>query len=316
MVSVFPLQSLQLLISKLVNRLDRWIWPQNKAIDSTSVSFYQFQPFPHGLKKHQVSGWVKLQKKRLTPFTTSDSYEFVSTSGLHLWICTSPFTGIPETAAQQALPDGQYIVQGKNHAYRQTWSKFQLINCEVMASVSEISQGNNDITKLLQQNEHGWAIPRKLDSKLRQASVWLGIVAFCAICVVVWMSTAYLSGTIQRSAAEQQVTALQETLGDKLSMQADLNQALDVVNGLSNWHQEYAFLPETLASVASVINRQNNWQLNTLTWQNRVISMEVYSSDLDITQMVVDLEQLPNLTQINIRPHISDNTWILEATVK
>jgi hypothetical protein len=105
-------------------------------------------------------------------------------------------------------------------------------------------------------------------------------------------------------------------LGEKLARQSQLQNQQQGLLTLQNWHNEFGFLPETFAAVASKISLQGEWKANAITWQNGILTLEISSTTLDIAMLVSELEQSESLSKINIRPHANANTWTLEASVK
>jgi hypothetical protein len=294
--------------------IERFIWPVDQAIDSETKSFFVFKAYPKELKRKQIEQWALLQTKSLSPFVGGHYYQFLSKAGLHLWFSQQPFHGLPETAMQANQSNSIQQVSSIKYNYQQTWHEGLLVSC----FAQERADVDNQLAAFpLEINKRApWAVTRKIDKQLRKPSTWLGLTLFVFLCVLVWQTTAYFSLKIQNYNAQQRTTELQDSLGEQLSIQSQLQKQQQGLLSLQNWHREFAFLPETLAKVAEKINLQGEWQANTITWQNRTLVIELISKKLDIAILVTELEGADTLSNINIRPHVSDNTWVLEASIK
>ena len=298
-------------LDKVLSTADRFFWPTTNVVDVQSKTFFVYKPYPKQLKRSQIKQWATLQSHSLSPFTSGHHYQYLSAKGLHLWFSQAPLIGVPETAMQVSLKDGTYVVQGNKHFYQQTWLDGALINCITLSANT-----GNVVTPLEIDQRHPWALPRKIDNKLKQPSTWLGLGAFIGLCATVWFVAAYITLSIQLHNAEQDIAALQESLGEKLAEQAKLQNQQQNLLTLQNWHNEFGFLPETFAATAEKINLQGPWKANSISWQNRLLSLELTAQNIDIAKLVAELESVPRLAQINIRPHLAENTWVIEASAK
>ena len=290
--------------------VDRLIWPSQQQRDETSSSFYVFKVYPKSLKTKEIKQWADLQISTLSPFSQGDHYYYLSKKGLHLWVAAGKFSGIPETAYQNALEDGEHIVTGKQDNYRQVWKDGSMYSCS-----SALKETSNQQPLPISFNQP-WAVTRNLDKQLKQPTVWLGMCFFALLCCFLWWATGYATISLQEKNAEQEVSQLTETLGEKLNLQNTLRNNTQLLAGLNSWHQNYDFLPETFALVAEKLNQQGKWRANSLIWQNKTMEIELLSKDIDITSLVSELEKIGSLQQVSIRPHDANDTWILEAETK
>ena len=293
--------------------LDQFIWPAVQAIDSDTKAFYVFKPYPKQLKRMQIEPWAQLQCKALSPFINGEHYKYLSKAGLHLWISQTGFHGLPETALQATLGNGSHIVTGTKYHYQQTWSDGLLVDCQTL---EKSVQQSDAVTPLLLNQKFPWAVNRKIDSQLKTPSTWLGIILFVFLCGVIWHAAGFLTLSLQSHYAEQTTNALQEKLGEQLARQERLQSQQRSLANLQIWQSEFGYLPETFAAIVEKISQQVTWQANSITWQNRTLVLELVAKELDIATLVAALEQVNSLDRVNIRPHISDDTWILEATLK
>lgn len=298
-------------LNTLLNAADHFIWPQTKAVDTQSKLFFVYKAYPKQLKRSQVGQWASLQSHALSPFINGQHYQYLSATGLHLWFSQNTLNGIPETAMQVSLKDGVHVVTGAQYIYQQTWRNNTLVNCTSVTSTADA------VPELLLINKRDpWAVARKIDNYLKRPSTWLGLSTFIGVCATVWFIAAYVTLGVQRHNAEQHIEALQTSLGEKLAEQAKLQNQQQNLLTLQNWHNEFGFLPESFAAVVEKISLQGNWKANSISWQNRLLSIELSAKNLDIAKLVAELESVPRLAQINIRPHLAENTWVIEAAVK
>lgn len=298
-------------LNSLVNAVDHFIWPQAKVIDTQSKLFFVYKPFPKQLKRSQIVQWATLQSHALSPFINGHHYQYLSATGIHLWFSQHSLSGIPETAMQVSLKDGIHRVKGVLHIYQQTWRDNTLVNCTTLGSLTD-----ETAVPLCINKRDPWAVSRKIDRHIKRPSTWLGLSVFLGLCATVWFVAAYTTLGIQRHNAEQQIEALQTSLGEKLAEQAKLQNQQQNLLTLQNWHNEFGFLPESFAAVVEKISLQGTWKANSISWQNRLLSVELSAQNLDIAKLVAELESVPRLAQINIRPHLAENTWVIEAAVK
>jgi hypothetical protein len=300
------ISNIQAYIDQSLALVERLIWPSQQQRDETS-SFYVFKVYPKSLKTKEIKQWADLQVSSLSPFSQGDHYHYLSKKGLHLWVTASKFTGIPETAYQSALEDGEHMVVGKQGIYRQVWKDGSMYSCSA-AFKDTASQQSLPISF-----NQPWAVTRNIDKKLKLPNVWLGLCLFALLCSLLWWATGYVTIGLQEKNAEQKASQLTESLGEKLDLQNTLRNNTQLLVGLNNWHQEYDFLPEAFALIAEKLNKQGKWRANSLIWQNKTMEIELLSKDIDITSLVSELEKIGSLQQVSIRPHDANDTWILEA---
>lgn len=309
-----PLMQTQKKIDNVLTQVDHFFWPSTEAIDANTNVFFVFKSYPKHLKRSQIEQWAILQCKALSPFVGGEHYQYLSKAGLHLWISQTGFHGIPETALQTTLGNGSHVVAGAKHLYQQTWSDGLLISCLILDSSAQ--QQTGAVSQLAIDQGSPWAVTRKIDSLLKTPSTWLALSLFVLLCGAIWHTAGFLTLSLQYQHAEQSANELQEKLGEQLARQDRLLNQQRGLASLQTWQSEFGFLPETFAAIAEKINQQGTWQANSITWQNRTLVIELLAKELDIATLVAALEQVNNLAKVNIRPHISDNTWILEASLK
>jgi hypothetical protein len=313
MVDNPPLMLIQKQRDYWLNAVDRFIWKSEQSVDTLSNYFFVFKAFPKDLKGKQRVQWAELQAQTLSPFSNSSQYNYLSDVGLHLWVNQGSAKGVPETAIQQSLPDGEHHIQGEEHQYKQTWLDGLMHKCFTISENISSQQKKFD----LKISRHSpWAVKRKIDQHLLQPATWVGLCAFVFTCALVWLGAASLTLHLQESNAEQQINQLEISLGQQLAEQSRFQHKQQTLLLLKNWHNEHGFLPESLGAVAAKLNLQGEWKANTISWQNHTLAIELLATNLDIAALIGELENIDMLEQVNIRPHAANDTWILEAKLK
>ena len=314
MVDSPPLMFIRKQIDYLLSAADRFIWQSERSVDTLSGYFFVFKAFPKDLKSKQRVQWAELQAQTLSPFTNGVEYSYLSDAGLHLWISQGQTKGIPETASQQALPDGDHHVQGELQKYIQTWENGIMLKC---LAISESSAKQVETENWLKVSRYSaWAVRRKIDEKLQQPAMWLGLGAFATLSALIWLGVASLTLQLQESNGQKEVNLLETSLGEQLAEQSRLQNAQQTLALLQNWQKEHGFLPESFGSIASQLNLYGEWKANSISWQNQTLEIELQATNIDIAALIGELEKIDMIKQVNIRPHAASDTWILEANIK
>jgi hypothetical protein len=288
------------------------ISPDSHTCDSNTHAFFQFKAFPKGLRRAEVNDWVKLQLTLLNPFDNGDVYHFVSLIGIHAWFTKSKFNGVPETALQQSLKDGLHTLTGAVHTYRQKWQNGYLVSCYTI-SLTEEPNNRVDINT---SPRLSWAKKNPLNEELRSPLMWTGLSFFLFLCVCVWTITAHISFMVQEAKLEKQIKLKSDTLGQKLVNESTKRETITTLNTLSEWKNEFHFLPEAYGMVAESLLKNGNFQPNNLRWQNKNFELEFVSEVIDLPNLVASLESSDAFSKVSVRPHNDNNTWILEVRLK
>lgn len=299
-------------LDRLLSAINNILWPSTQSIDTESATFYLFKAFPTGLKRQEIEKWAELQSQTLSPFTKGDVFSYLSRQGLHLWMSANTFSGVPETANQTPLPDGTHYIQGQHQRYLQQWSGEVMLSCESTHNNTDCTNTQLDTIN----TSKPWAIPREIDKRINHPNSWLVVCAFISLCAITWAGSGYLTISLQKYYSQQQSETLSQELGPKLSQQQDLSNNILTLEGLNNWHAEFGFFPETFAAISEKLSNQGDWRANSILWQERRLELEFVASDIELTILVGELESVAILSQVNIRPHNSKDTWILEAQLK
>lgn len=294
-------------LNRWLDRVDQYIWPNQHQADNTSQCFYTFKPFPPGLTPIQTKSWAELQRNALSPFEAGDSYYYLSTQGLHLWICQKKFSGLPETSVQTRLADGRHIVSGKKFHYQQIWASGIMTSC-ITSTTNENDSG------IALDYSQPWAKKRSLDAQIKSPIAWMIIVAFVFLCIFTWFSAGVLTLYTQYEIAQNKTDTVSAEINDKLAKQTQLREKQDNLALLRSWREEQGSLPESLSTIAEQINPLGRWEVKEIAWQDRQLVLELDAGDIDIAALVNDLESAPRISTIGIRPHGSSGAYLLEAT--
>lgn len=298
--------------TSILYAIGQLISPDSYTCDSNTHAFFQFKPFPTGLRRSEINDWVNLQLTLLNPFDNGDVYHFVSSGGIHAWFAKNNFTGIPETALQQSLKDGSHTVMGTKYAYRQKWQNGYLISCYDISSTGK-PQNSVDINI---SPRLSWAKKNPLNEQLRSPLTWAGLSLFLFFCVCVWATTAHISFILQEANLEKKIKLKSDTLGQKLVKESIKREAIATLNTLSEWKNEFHFLPEAYGMVAESLLENGDFQPNNLRWQNKNLELEFVSEGIDLPKLVESLESSDSFSKVSVRPHNDNNTWILEVQLQ
>ncbi|MBN7820434.1 hypothetical protein KJY73_14980 [Bowmanella sp. Y26] len=268
---------------------------------------YVFRPRPKQLKQSELENWTSLQIKTLCPFVNGFHYSHISPAGLHIWFSNQAFSGIPETALQTALPDGDFVIKGQRFTYEQTWHNAVLVSCEI---VDEKSHAQESVA--IETNKP-WATEVKLKKTLVSPLTWLVIGGFTLLCFILWFAISFLTLSMQEHSTKQESERLSELSGERIVQQTALREQQQQVQLINEWLNIHGQLPETLGLVAEKINKQGSWKVNQIRWQNKAMELELQGENIDIAQLITDLETIPELQSVSIRPFSSGGAWIIEA---
>ncbi|GGO63618.1 hypothetical protein [Bowmanella pacifica] len=306
-MSTHPLQHALVKLAPILEKLEQWFWPEEHQIDTTKLIIYTCKPLPGNLKSSELKQWTDLQVKTQSPFISGGAYHYVSRHALHMWFAPTPLDGIPETARQSALPDGWHSVQGRQACYKQHWQRGVLMTCEVTT--------NSETAVPINLEGSSWAVSRKIDKAVKTPGNWLLFCALLVACTGLWYVSAAVTIHIQQQMAEQQAQTVTEQMGERVSQLDQLKNNQSLMSQLSSWTNEYSSFPETFAALAKSMNMQGSWKMNQVNWQNKTLTMEFIAEQVDIAQLVADLEANPAFIEVNIRPFVAGEGWIVEAKV-
>jgi len=295
-------------LEPILNKLEALLWQDESSVDIESETYYEFKTFPASLKLKQRSDWAKVQTRILNPFVNGDVYYFVASKGVAIWCTSGRFSGLPETAAQQALTDGEHIVKGQHFCYQQEWIAGNMVACHTLTELpsdTRLSQLSDD--------KRFWARHRKIDLWLQQPLSWAMIATFWFGLVLCWQAGSFLSLTFQGHSLDTQIAELESGVAERLDEQAKLRDNQLFVSGVRGWQSETGYLPQVLAGVLKELDSTDDWVVNLLEWQVNGLKLELQMADLDITDLVTRLEQNALFERVAIRPHARKDTWVLEV---
>ncbi|MBD1389807.1 hypothetical protein IC617_10245 [Neiella sp. HB171785] len=296
---------------RLSQRVSLWLWPEQQEADCSSRCYYCYKPYPIGLKGDALQQWAALQAQRLNPYHNGHSYSYLAKSGVAIWVSPSPFQGIPETACQQAMPDGTHVLHGNEQLYKQRWLNGSMVECLSIASQQELGASPTAIN-----TQAPWAINHPFEQLIAKPVFWALTCSVVAFICLLWLAVGYTALSFQSILANERSAQIELELGDKLTQQMELQSQQSAIAGLSRWRMEYGVFPEAFAVVASIINQQGDWVVDVVQWQNKRLSIEFKANSLDITQVVSNLENSSVIANASIRPGSTSGVWIVEVGVK
>ena len=297
-----------LTLEKILKKLESYIWGNEHSVDTETPVFYVYCSYPTSLKSADIEDWVNIQVKTHCPFEHSDHYVFHSRSGVAIWQSRTPFKGIPETAMQVALPDGDHYVQSEHYVYQQKWRNGTMISCHI---VDEYDGETRRMDTLLLDSP--WAKSNKLKTFIQTPA--FGALAIGGVFAVfmVWQSVGYITHVVQQGYYNAEVERLQLELGENLAVKERFQNNIQVLNGLKGWQDTGAYLPQLLSLVIDVVLETNQWDARTIEWQNGKLLVELSAQDLDITELVEKIESMEEFKQVSIRPNNKPGSWDLEV---
>ena len=297
-------------------RLLRWLagvneflWPQEHQVDDSSLCFYVFKPFPANLTNSQKSSWTELQTRVLSPFESGDHYFYLSPKGLHLWVSKASLSGIPETASQQTLSDGEHELAGSQYQYRQTWQEGVMVECITITKArSQLSSPEGlDL-------RYPWAVVSNFDKQLKSPKSWGFVGTLIFVLALSWSFSGLVTLFVQRTLAEQRNQDLQPLANEQIQQQQMIQARAETLGILTRWQSENGYMPEVLADVARSLNELGRWELKSLSWQDYQLSLLLDTGDMDISQLVRDLELLASVSSITIEPFGNKGYYLVEAS--
>ena len=290
-------------------KLERLVTSDSFEPDSVSAPFYQFKPYPGGIKRSEIDNWVILQRKLLNPYQSLHCYHHTSAKGLHLWYAQEALKGIPETALQQPLENGEHTVKGQQHCYYQQWQH------GVMTACMQTSNSTPSV-HIKVNNRVAWAKIRPLKTHIRRPLMWSWLLGFMFICVCVWVVSARISLSVQLAHLEENIANKSDTLGNKLLKESALRDTRVALDFFPVWQNEHGYFPAAFGLIAESLLANGTFTPNNIRWQNKKLELEFKSTNMNLTALVASLEDNSAFVNVSLRPHNDDNTWMLEAQLQ
>ena len=303
-----PMHMVTYYADAVLNWLDARLTNDNAQADITTASFYAYKPYPSSVKAAQLDDWVALQVRALVPFSHGDRYFFKGKTGLAVWAAPTRFDGIPETALQAVMEDGEHWVKGEKQCYRQLWRSGEMRECEVLPTSFK-----GYAKPLVFTSGRHWAKPRRIDMLLQNPASWVALFLWLAVALTFCWGGALFGIATQKQATLVQTQTIERTLGDKLALQQKMQDSRAMLLSADDWIWQYGTLPQMLAEVIAPVLSQVPWQANSMTWQDGVLNVHVYAANLDLARLVTELENTQQFSKVSIRPHLAQDTWILEV---
>lgn len=307
---IFP--AFRIATDKALDRLDSVIYKGKTVCDGNRNMFYTFKPYPKSLKASQIDEWARLQCRVLSPFVDGDQYHYLHPKGLCFWSSMTALEGVPETAMQESFSDGEHIVKGMNSFYRQRWQNGVMASCELIDNLSSPEQSNATQLSTLSV---GWARTRNIDPWLSAPITWATLSLATALIIGFGLFAGYVTMQVQLSSLNEEQASIEQKLGDKLDQQNKLQQLNALETNLVNWQYENGLLPQALAALVDIAASQVEWDTTLILWQDRTLTVELMTEQLDIAKLVTELESAKSFRNVSVRPGTRPNTWQIEVTV-
>lgn len=297
---------------RVLDHLDSIFWDEQLQTDHQTPAFYVYKSYPSSVSGKRLESWIKLQEKALSPYKSGKCYSIALKKGVAFWFAKSEFNGAPESSRQRALSDGTWFVKGKSLAYRQTWQDGIMLNCELLA-LATLPEDSVAIGEL--ERKSSWAQSRQIDEFIRQPIFGFTIVGVAALFVAVWLSTAYFAQFVGEQRLASTMSELDDALGETLLERERYQRNLQSEQGLSEWRNQFGHLPDTLAAVITIVEKQTPWKAGKIRWQSGLLKVTLFSQELDITALVKDLEDTALFKSVSVRPQEKAHLWSLEVEV-
>ena len=240
----------------MLERTYQRLRPSEIVVDSATNCFYVFKSFPETLSTKQKKNWAELQSQALSPFDGGDRYFYLSEEGLHLWLSRDKLNGLPETAAQAALSDGQHLASGLKHQYQQTWLNGIMLECITVPETLSV-----DIANQVLDFAQPWATESQLRNEVRSPTFWATVATILFLMVLVWFGSGAITLIVQAELFERQNKKLDPIVTSQLDQRTRLVDQQQVLKLVNDWHQEYGFLPESLSVLVEHINPLGTWEI-------------------------------------------------------
>ncbi|MFC3121949.1 hypothetical protein [Agaribacter flavus] len=292
-------------VGSLLDKIEPLLSENKIEIDDTSHFFYVFKKYPNNLSRSELNKWRTLQQEVLSPFKESKIYRFDSKLGIHLWYTKSDYNGIPETALQKPLNNGEHVVKSIHFAYRQHWQDGILASCIALHESPENACKINTSVS-------GWAIQKRAKKVLTAPLTWFKAVLLLLILFTITMTSAWLTHYYQLTSITAENEVLADAVSPKLLKREKLVNAIQTLETVGDWQNEFFELPVALGMAINELNSSSNIKINRWQWQNKMLIIEFSSEDTDITRLVERTQQIENVDGANIKPHNDEDTWLLE----
>lgn len=278
-------------------------------MDSNVRTLYLFRAFPERIKLAEKHKWINLQVATSSPFIKSHNYHYVSDKGVHIWYSKTPFEGIPETAMQPPLSDGEHLVASHNSHYRQVWQGSKLMECYVIAAEAP----DDSFVKINVDAELGWAIQREVVQWFSQPFTWYKALLGFSGLVFVWYLASWLTLVIQLNYIESETARLSEDSMEQIDVQTEMASKVEAYQFIDDWKGHGNLIQESFAVIASILEDNIQWSLMSLNVDNDLVQLEFKTENSDFTNIIPQLEETGRFSNIKIRPLSQTNTWMFEG---
>ncbi|GLR70877.1 hypothetical protein GCM10007852_17850 [Agaribacter marinus] len=263
------------------------------------------------MTKEELNKWCELQCDILAPFKQRFFYSYISKVGIHIWYSKYTLKGIPETAIQKKMTNGDHSLVGQTFQYKQTWKNGVMTSC-IAIHLNDEKPGRL-LESIVINKQNAWAVKRHVESALKAPLTWLKVSIALWLVVMIGLSSAWFTQVYQQRYLLSTNEKLTEAIGPKLDKRSELIEATSIINSLQGWKLEYYTLPDALGKVLFELNALSSVAVNRLQWQNKQLAIEFVANNIDIASLVENTQEISGVQNANIVPHNSTDTWVLEV---
>lgn len=301
------------LLKNSLKKLEHLIWQKSESVDSTTATFYFFEPFPSGLDKAERHKWCELKKETKAPFPSAYCHSQLIETGLCMWFSKEPLHGLPETSCCNALEDGVHFVKSSEYLYKQTWKGSVLINC---ASFSNSENYFGDIEHKALRLEQSWCTHRDIKELLDKPKTYFVLMSIVFLSVFAYHFFLVTSVYIQAQFVENRNTKLNDEIGPILNAQDQANTKFRFVEHIQNWRNQKTVFAHSIGLVFTALKDTQDINILDIVWQTNTIELVFYSAEVDVSRVVEQLQEQIEFERVSIRPHSLAQTWVIEVGIK
>lgn len=296
------------LYQRIAKLLERYLLKTSYTADSESETVYLFRPFPQKLKISEKKNWISLQVETSSPFVQYYEYHFVSMDGVHIWFSESPLNGIPETAMQAPLVDGEHMLSGDVFEYKQVWRSGKLISCYRAPKTSSETEN-----KLRVDVDLGWAINRRIDKEFETPLAWAKAITVLSGLIGCWFVSSWLFINAQLLYMDYRAESLSESSFESIDRQTAMANMVQEYQFIKDWKGRSNYLQEGFSVIAHIFEDNFQWSLLSLQGDRELLQIEFRTQNTDFTGVIPEIENTGRFNNIKIRPSGQKDAWIFEG---
>jgi len=131
---------------------------------------------------------------------------------------------------------------------------------------------------------------------------------------LLWYSTAAITLFSQDKYASIQNQRLDPLVKEKITQRKAFEEQGNIISLLKTWPAEPGYLPESLSLIVAVINSLGTWEIQEIFWQENQLTLQLDTGAMDIAALVTEMESIPTIKSVAIKPNGVADTFLLEAS--